>query len=191
MKEKILDAAARLIQQYGLKKFTVDEIAEELRISKKTIYQYFNSKDEIIREYFETAIASDKDSMTSVLSGNEDFSHKIHAIVYSSHRYRLPISLLMEAKQFYPEVWSKVEELKQFKLNATKNLLKQGVEAGIFKPDINFGVLSKMLEEISDMFTDYNFLLENRLNTREAMDEALKIIFDGIAYQENAARHSN
>ena len=138
MKEKILDAAARLIQKYGLKKFTVDEIALELRISKKTIYQYFGSKDDIIREYFETAIASDKDSMESVLSGDEDFSHKIHAIVYSSHRYRLPVPLLMEAKQFYPEVWSGVEELKQFKLDATKNLLDQGVRAGIVKPDINF-----------------------------------------------------
>lgn len=180
MKDKILDAAAQLIQKYGLKKFTVDEIAMKLRISKKTIYQYFNSKDDIIREYFEVSIASDKDSITSVLSGNEDFSHKIHSIVYSSHRYRLPVSLLIEAKQFYPEVWSKVEELKQFKLNATEHLLKQGVKAGIFKSDIHFGVLSKMLEEICDMFLDYDFLLENQLNAREAMDEALKIIFSGI-----------
>lgn len=180
MKEKILDAAARLIQKYGLKKFTVDEIAAELRISKKTIYQYFDSKDDIIREYFETAIASDKNSMTSVLSGDNEFPQKIHAIVYSSHRYGLPISLLMEAKQFYPEEWSKIEELKQFKLNATKDLLEQGVKEGIFRSDIHFGVLSKMLEKISDMFTDYDFLLGNRLNTREAMDEALKIIFNGI-----------
>ena len=184
MKKKILDAAAQLIQQYGLKKFTVDEIAAELGISKKTIYQYFSSKDDIVREYFEASITSDKESMTSVLSGNEDFSHKIHAIVYSSHRYRLPVHLLMEAKKFYPDVWTKVEELKQFKLNAMKDLLKEGVGANLVKPDINFGVLSKMLEEISNMFTDYDFLLENHLNTREALDEALKIIFDGIIQTE-------
>ncbi|OPJ65263.1 TetR/AcrR family transcriptional regulator [Clostridium oryzae] len=180
MKQKILDVAAKLILQYGLKKFTVDEIASELRISKKTIYQYFNSKDDIIREYFEVSIATDKDSMTSVVAGNKDFSYKIHAIVYSSHRYRLPVSLLMEAKQFYPEVWSKIEELKQFKLNATKKLLEQGVKEGIIKSEMHFGVLSKMIEKISDMFTDYDFLLENKLNTREAIDEALKIIFNGI-----------
>lgn len=180
MKEKILDAAARLIQQYGLKKFTIDEIAAELRISKKTIYQYFKSKDDIIREYFEVSVESYKHSMTSVLSSNEDFSHKIHAIVYSSHRYRLPINLLMEAKKFYPDVWLKIEDFKQFKLDATKDLLKEGVNSGIISPDINFGVLSKMLEEISNMFMDYDFLIENHLNIREALDEALKIIFNGI-----------
>ena len=180
MKEKILDAAAQLIQQHGLKKFTIDEIASQLRISKKTIYKHFKSKDDLIEEYFEVSIASDKESVTRVLSGNEEFSDKIHAIVYSNHRYRLPIPLLMEAKQFYPEVWTKVEALKQFKLNATKEVLKQGVEAGIFKADIHFGVLSKILEKISDMFTDYDFLLDNQLNTRKAIDEALKIIFSGI-----------
>ncbi len=66
------------------------------------------------------------------------------------------------------------------------NLLGKEVDTGIFRSDINFGVLSKMLEEISDMFTDYDFLLENRLTTREAIDEALKIIFNGILKEKSA-----
>lgn len=56
MKEKRLDAAAWLIQQHGLKKFTVDEITAELRISEKTICRYFNSKYDIIQEYFAGAL---------------------------------------------------------------------------------------------------------------------------------------
>lgn len=184
MKERILDAAAQLIQQHGLKKFTVDEIAAQLGISKKTIYQYFRSKDDIIREYFEVSITSNQESMTAVLTGQGDFSEKIHAIVYSSHKYRLPVPLLMEAKKFYPDIWPKVESLKQFKIEATKGLLREGVKSGCIRSDINFGVLSKMLEEISDMFTDYDFLVENRLSTREALDEALQIILDGIVREK-------
>jgi AcrR family transcriptional regulator len=63
MKEKILDVAAKLIQQYGLKKFTVDEIASQLKISKKTIYKYFESKDDLIRSYFNSVISSDEESI--------------------------------------------------------------------------------------------------------------------------------
>ena len=48
------------------------------------------------------------------------------------------------------------------------------------KSDIHFGVLSKMLEEISNMFTDYDFLLDNKLKTTEAIEEALQIIFNGV-----------
>lgn len=184
MKNKILDVAARLIQQYGLKKFTVNEIAVELKISKKTIYKYFKSKDDIIREYFEIFIESDKSSVLNTLESEEDILKKIHEIVYSNHRYKLPVMLLNEAKKFYPGEWEKIEKLKQFKVDATKKLLEHGSIEGIFKPNIHFGVLSKMLENISDIFIDYDFLVENKLKTTEAIDEALKIIFNGILKKE-------
>ena len=186
MKEAILNSAAQLIQRYGLKKFTIDEIAAELKISKKTIYQHYRSRDDIVRAYFEAAVSSDKSSVKSALAGNGDFAEKIHAIFYSNHRYRLTVPILSEAKRFYPESWALVEDLKRFKVDATRELFRRGVDAGIFRPDINLGILSKMLEEISDMFTDYDFLLENRLTTREAIDEALKIIFNGILKGESA-----
>ncbi len=186
MKKAILDAAAQLIQQYGLKKFTIDEIAAELKISKKTIYRHYRSKDDIVRAYFEAAVSSDKSSVRAALAGNGEFIDKIHAIFYSRHCYRLTVPILSEAKRFYPESWAQVEDLKRFKVDATRELFRQGVDAGIFRSDISFGILSKMLEEISDMFTDYDFLLENRLTTREAIDEALKIIFNGILITKSA-----
>jgi len=180
MKEKILDIAAQLIARYGLKKFTVDEIAAELKISKKTIYQYFNSKEDIIKEYFEVTVASDKESVQRELNSNENFLEKIHSIIHSNHQYRLPIALLNEAKLFYPDEWEKIEELKQFKLDTIKNLLHQAADNNILKQDTNFAVLTQMLDGISDMFIDYKFLIENKLKTSEAIDEAFKIILQGI-----------
>lgn len=180
MKEEILDEAVRLIQLYGLKKFKVDDIAEELKISKRTIYQHFSGKDEIIQEYFSAAVTSDKNSVLKTLDSRKDIVEKIHEIVYSSHQYKLPVLVLSEAKKFYPIEWAKIEELKQFKLDALKKLLEQGSREGMVKSDIHFGVLSKMLEEIGNMFTDYDFLLNNKLKTTEAIEEALRIIFDGV-----------
>jgi AcrR family transcriptional regulator len=183
MKKNILDVAARLIQEYGLKKFTIDEIATELKISKRTIYRYFESKDDIIRAYFDTTIASDKDSVEAALESDKDYYEKIHSIIHSTHQYRLPAKLLNESRLFYPEEWAKIEELKRFKLDAINKLLKKEAAKGILRQGLNFAVLSKMLEEISDMFIDYDFLLENKLKTSEAIDEALKIILSGILKQ--------
>lgn len=183
MKEKILNAAAKLISQYGLKKFTIDEIASELRISKKTIYQYFNSKEDIIKEYFDVTINSDEENVRKELDSDKNFIEKIHAIIYASHQYRIPIHLLNELKLFYPDEWNRIEELKQFKLNTIKKLLEQAKDKNILKTDINFAVLTRMLDEISDMFLDYEFLLENKLKTREAIDEAFKIILQGVLKQ--------
>ena len=97
MKNKILDAVARLIEQYGLKKFTVDEVAAELHISKKTLYQYFSGKDEMIREYFEEILGSDRQSVLDAVGSGRSFLDKIHAIVHSSHRFRLPVRIMFEA----------------------------------------------------------------------------------------------
>lgn len=180
MKEKIVDKAAQLIAKYGLKKFTIDEMASELQMSKKTIYQHFQSKNEIVHAYFSSYIESDKKSTEEALTMNCPIPQKIHAIVYAFHQYILPISVLEETKQFYPNEWAAIEELRQFKLDATQTLLKQGITLGVFRSDINLNVLSKMFEKISRMFMDYDFLLENRLKPREAIDEALKIIFGGI-----------
>lgn len=184
MKEKILDEAAQLIQTYGLKKFRVDDIADELKISRKTIYQHFNSKDEIIREYFKVAIGSHKSSIAQTLKSEKDSIAKIREIVYVGHRYKLPVLVLDEAKKFYPDEWEKIEDLRQFETDAIKKLLEQGLHEGIVKPDIDFAVLSKMLEEISNMFIDYDFLVENRMKAREAIAKALHIIFNGVL-QEN------
>lgn len=180
MKDRILDAVARLIERYGLKKFTVDEVAAELHISKKTLYQYFSGKDEMIRQYFEVTLTSDKQSVLEAAAGERNFFEKIHAIVHSSHRYRLPVRLMDEAKQFYPEEWARIEDLKRFKLDEFKKLLKQAADEGILRPDIHYGVLSAMLERVSDMFVDTDFLIENGIKASQAMDETLNIIFGGI-----------
>lgn len=180
MKEKILDIAAEKINLYGLKKFTVDEIATELKISKKTIYKYFKSKDEIIIEYFNAFISSDKESVEETLNGEGEFLEKLHDIVYSKHKYKLPIKLLNEAKLFYPKEWQQVNELKEFKLKAMKEILEKASLEGKINPNINFAVLCKMLEEIRNTFVDYEFLTENKLKSSEAIEEAFKIILHGI-----------
>jgi AcrR family transcriptional regulator len=180
MKDKILDAVARLIERYGLKKFTVDEVAAEVHISKKTIYQFFSGKDEMIHQYFEETLVSDRQSVLETVESEGDFLEKIHDIVHSSHRYRMPVLILDEAKQFYPDEWAKIEDLKRFKLDAFQKLLKQAASADILRPDVHFGILSAMLERISDMFIDTDFLLENGMKATQAIDEVLNIVIGGI-----------
>lgn len=185
MKERILDVAAEKINLYGLKKFTIDEIAAELKISKKTIYKYFKSKDDIILEYFKTTISSDKESVEKTLQGDGEFLEKIHDIVYSSHKYRLPAKLLNEAKLFYPNEWNEIEKLKEYKINVMKEILDKASVEGKIDSKVNFAVLCKMLEKISDTVLDYEFLISNKLKISEAIDEALKIILHGILSKQS------
>lgn len=180
MKDKILATVAQLINRYGLKKFTVDEVATTLRISKKTIYQYFSGKDEMIHEYFVANLESEKQNMDRAMREAEGFRNKLYALVHTNRCYGLPISVMGEAKQFYPEEWAEVEALRAYKLNALGELLKYAKRDGILKDDIHFGILTAMLERSSDIILDTDFLLENKLHVAQAIDAALDIILYGI-----------
>jgi hypothetical protein len=139
----------------------------------------------MIREYFDKTLESDRQSVQLTMESKQTFSGKVQAIVHSSHHYRMPISVLNEAEQFYPDEWAKIEQLKQFKLNAFQSLLEQAENEGRLRPDVNLTVLSSMLERVSKMFIDTNFLLENGLKPTQAIDEALNIIIYGIVKRDS------
>lgn len=65
----------------------MDEIAEELKISKKTIYKYFSGKDEIISEYFNAIIENDKNSVVLAVQQVGSLFDKLHQIIYSYHKF--------------------------------------------------------------------------------------------------------
>lgn len=191
MRDAILNEAAVLIKQYGVRKFTVDEIAAALKISKKTIYQYFTGKDDIIRCYIESSVSSDRESVADAMKKNIDPLEKIKSVIHSAHTYPLPVDLLNEIKQFYPDQWKKIEELMQFKTDAIKKIGRQGIREQLIRSDVSWPVLTRMIREISGMFTDYKFLAENRLKTGEAVDRALDIILNGILRKQTASNQEN
>ncbi|MCY6959798.1 TetR/AcrR family transcriptional regulator [Clostridium brassicae] len=180
MKDKILETASQKIQLYGLKKFTLDEIAIELKISKKTIYKYFSSKDEIINQFFNSIIESDKKNVLKQLKKENSLLDNLNSIIYSYHKFKLPVSIIDETRKFYPEQWVKVEELKKFKLDILYRLLKEGASDGVIKADVNFLILSRVLDSVCDTFLDYKFLSDNKITFKEAINEVINIILYGI-----------
>jgi AcrR family transcriptional regulator len=60
MKNKILESAIRQIKKYGIRRFTMDDIAQDLRISKKTLYQHFSSKNQLLGVFFQRQLSLKK-----------------------------------------------------------------------------------------------------------------------------------
>lgn len=176
-----MKAASEKIQCHGLRKFTMNEIASELKISKKTIYKYFKSKDDIISEYFKEIIESDKKyTMQALEKENASLEDKLNSIIFSYHKYKLPVSILDEAYKFYYEKWKEIESLKNLKLKLIENTLKEAIKSGELKENIDIHIVSFILESVSSTLLDYKFLSKNNLTMKDAMDDTLKILLHGI-----------
>ncbi|MGN1052187.1 MAG: TetR/AcrR family transcriptional regulator [Candidatus Scatosoma sp.] len=86
MREKIIDVSIGCIQKDGLR-FSVDEIAQKLKISKKTVYKYFTAKEELAVAIYGKYYTEAEEKLTALLNGDaEDKAEKILLLYYQSYR---------------------------------------------------------------------------------------------------------
>ncbi len=138
--EKILKTALELFFKYGIKRVTMDEIAKELGMSKKTIYQYFKEKDDLV-----SALCSGELHRNQVLCGNiaNNAKDPIHELVLISEnmtqmfKHINPIFFL-DLQKFYPIPFTHFQKFKEdFAYRIVLANLKKGKESGIYREDLN------------------------------------------------------
>lgn len=116
MKERIIESSAKYINLYGVKRFTVDDIAKDLGISKRTIYKYFDSKDELVSEFISTSIKDNINNTLEVVNKEDTIIDKLNAALLSHHKYEMPLDILEGIQKYYPKDWQKIEEQRNFKV---------------------------------------------------------------------------
>lgn len=180
MKDEILRVSAKNIQIYGIKKFNLDSICKELKISKKTIYKYFDSKDKIIKEYIKEIIDTDKESTLKAVNEKVSLSEKCHKIIYTYHKYKLPISVMDEIKKYYDDEWNEIKALKEFKFKTILNLLEKAKNDGEINKEIDLAVITLIIEKVSEGLLDSDILRLNNLKLNYTIDQFLQAILNGI-----------
>ncbi|MDG1870937.1 TetR/AcrR family transcriptional regulator [Flavobacterium frigidarium] len=141
MKEKIIAKASEMFIKLGFKSITMDDIAGEMCISKKTIYKYFCNKELLIEESTKLLHKEVHENIESIVQQNYNaieesfkirnkFSEMFHSIVDSSPLFQL--------KRHYPEIYEKVmlTEIQECSMCFEKNILK-GIRDGHYREDLN------------------------------------------------------
>ncbi|MGO3706237.1 MAG: TetR/AcrR family transcriptional regulator [Mesonia hippocampi] len=162
MKQKILNQATELFLELGFKSVTMDDIAEKLGISKKTIYTYYNTKNKLIKSSTELIIAEIFEKTDAIIAKNLNPIEEMLEI----HEYILTYlkeeknSVQYQLKKYYPSIDESVSEHKRERMNlCVTNNLKRGVEMGFYrknlKTDIIYRFYFTQLEGIrnDDFFT--------------------------------------
>lgn len=146
MREIILKKAGEIFSKYGFKSVTMDDIANDLGISKKTIYKYYKNKVQLVDE----AVCYFHDEMHKTISN-------ICAVGYNAIQENFEIkkmfkdmfknsddSPMYQLEKYYPKTYDKIiaNELSVFKECITNNLEK-GIQEGLYRKDINKELTTK------------------------------------------------
>jgi AcrR family transcriptional regulator len=145
MEIEILDTAKVLFHRYGLRPVTMDDIAKDLSISKKTLYKYFSNKEELVDQAINSTFESISSRMFELLSGDGnaiEMLFKMDEVICSNIETHDP-GLHFQLQRYYPELFSKLEGNKReivFKMMHAN--ISQGKEEGLYRADLDEEVVT-------------------------------------------------
>lgn len=182
VREKILSGTMEVFNQKGLK-FTMDDIAKELGISKKTIYKVFNDKEEMFLEMVDYLFDQIKVSEEEVMQDDSlttlEKISKILGVMPESYR-EIDLRKLYELKDKYPATYHRVEERLETGWENTIALLEQGIKEGVIRP-VPIFLVKTMMESALEQFFQRDVLIANNISYGEALDHVVDILVMGIA----------
>lgn len=176
-KEKIAGRASELMQQFGIRTVTMDDISRDLGISKKTIYQYFKDKKELVNTITKLHLSSEKCKFEGTATESEN---GVHELILVSHCLResmkdMKMSLMNELQKFYPEAWQMYEDFKRgVMLEAITGVIKRGQKEGLFRPEVDPDLIAVMrIEQVQ------TFIMSNPFHREEySLSEVQMQLFD-------------
>lgn len=182
---EMLQQVSLLFLKYGLKNVTMDDIARELGISKKTLYIHFPDKNTLI----ERCAAQYVDNLDERI--NCIFNEDVNAIEQS---YNVFVTILgyinnvqpvvfFDLQKYYPKLWKIYSDIKANVMpTILKNNLQKGKSEGLFRPDLDEDVIVTLYTKITDMiFQDNTF---SHINFKTMYQEFFKYHTYGIATEK-------
>lgn len=158
---RILEVATEQFSRFGVRTVTMEDIARQIGVSKKTIYQEFEDKRDLVLAVFNQILELDRQKLTFILETDDGV---IEHLVHTSRMMRERLSsinpmVIMEIQKYFPEAWRMFEDFKETVImQDLVNVLERGKSLGYFRPEIDSQILAKVrIKQITEAFDPANF----------------------------------
>lgn len=186
-REKILKGAELLFMKYGVRSISMDDIARHLSVSKKTLYQYFADKDELVTTVSKSHMAADKCEYEEITNNAENAIDELHKIAICLKRdmEAMNPTLLHDIQKFHPKAWAIWEEYKSgYIYNSVVRNIKQGIADGHFRPEINPHILAAKRLGVIEMSFDERVFPSAKFNLAEVQTQLFEHFVYGLTTEK-------
>lgn len=184
MKEIIINETKNQICRYGFKKFTLDDIAKSLRISKKSIYKYFHSKDDLISATIHSILEKELLESESIVNSDLSIIEKFEKMIMIGLRQEIPLSHILELKILYPDLWKSVLIFTGKKRMLTSAIINDGIDEGIIRKDVDANLITLGLETLVYSLLSSPVAEISELNLLAMLKELQKAFMYGIIIRD-------
>lgn len=183
IEEKILTGAQDLVFRYGIKSITMDDIAKHLGMSKKTIYQHYSDKDELILKLVEFLLGHNEVKMDCIVDQSKDPIHEIIETMkmMSSTFAKINPILFHDMMKYYPESFQKFKEFKENRILKMIELnLKKGQELNLYRKDLHIKILARLRLSEIDFAINFDAFPPDKFNIVEVHHQLMDHFLHGV-----------
>jgi AcrR family transcriptional regulator len=188
VKDRILGAAEELFLQYGFRSVSMDDIARHLAVSKKTIYQFFSDKDEIVcmvasRHLDREKTVCEKDIFAKSENPVEELM-RISRFIKANMRNMNP-AIIYDLQKYHPKAWQIVKEHEEgYLMEHLLRNLKQGVEEGLYRNDFDIEAMARFRLAEFQLGFDTSVFPHTQFNVFEVQLQLLEHFIRGIVTEK-------
>ncbi|MDB5033549.1 MAG: transcriptional regulator, TetR family [Chlorobi bacterium] len=195
LRTQILRTAQDQFFAHGFSKVTTDELAGALGISKKTLYQQFSSKDEMIRE----SIYLMRNEMVTEINGivedpQADFVEKLRSLMTAIGRKvcRMQRPFLDDLRRKMPELWKEIEDYRRERiLTVFERLIAEGSQRGMLRKDVDTRLFVMMFFTIITNMINPTVLSDLPYTLGQVFQTFIRVMMEGVLTDEARQRYQD
>ena len=183
VKDKIVEKAAELYMQFGIRTVTMDDIARDLSISKKTIYQYFKDKRELVNTICSTHLQMEAERFEGTSVEGENSVHELILVskCLRDSMQEMKVNIMNELRKFYPEAWAMYSDFKSGVMKESiMKVIQRGQKEGYFRPELDPELITIMRMEQVESFLVSNFYPKDRFSFTEVQIQLFDHFIHGL-----------
>lgn len=174
LRDEIVQRAEKLFMKLGIKSVTMDDIARELGISKKTLYQHFEKKDQLVKDVVLCHNNESHCQMASIHQNAENALDEIRqmgAYIISKVEDVSP-SALFDLRKYYRRVWELMTTQKdEHVIGCMKANLLRGIQEGLFRDDMKVEIVARIYAKAAYTIVDELAKTSSPFSRRELIRE--------------------
>lgn len=181
-KTQITDKVSKMFLDYGIKGVTMDDVSHRLGISKKTLYQYFQDKNQLV----EAVLIQLADNLFKEFEELEKHGNAIEQLLcYMKIQIEMikahKPAFVYDLQKYYPDLYDKFQKMKLDKMiHTVKRNTNTGVEQGLYRSDLNVDIISRLTVLRAESILNSEFFTQEEFHSTNLFKEIIKYHIYGV-----------
>ena len=187
LRDRIIVVAFELFQKYGIRSVTMDQISCELGISKRTLYETFKDKNELLREGLHYFSNIKRKAAKELLRKSDNVVETIYILARKGEEMKQNINPLFfeDIRKYHPDLNDQLAREGRYRdYSITRDLIEKGIKDGLFKEGLDIELVNNFFHQVMNIVMNEEFFPKDRYAHEDILRNIIVPYWMGISTEK-------